>query len=415
METTAARIKLRHFEDVLPVEFKAINARRKETKRHNINRLEPKEPPAKSLATESIPSRKPSPDPDKLFPRRSDLAGGGAPPPNGPPDVSFADPHHPDYDKTRPVPVPCDATGLAFSGGGIRSAAVCLGALQALHRKRHIEGIDYFSTVSGGGYIGSCLGAAMSNRGGRAFPFGEDVSDNTPVLHLRNYSNYLLPRGRSGIRNVSEAAAVILRGLLANIILVLVTLLGCALVTQIAYPNFGPLQTGSFVPRLIDGVSLQHIHFSNLVGASAFRLTLWFLAAVVVVLIIWAALRSVTSLDTFTGDTDSWLLTAARVLLVATVIVAFLDLQPLAIELLTQVHDNLAAGHAQALTQLHALFGVLIAFGATISVLSSSLGHFLKTSQHARDWTTLARRGATHFAVFLAARAGQNLKLLAVS
>jgi len=47
--------------------------------------------------------------------------------------------------------------GLALSGGGIRSAAFNLGVLQALSRSGLLPRIDYLSTVSGGGYIGSCL------------------------------------------------------------------------------------------------------------------------------------------------------------------------------------------------------------------------------------------------------------------
>ena len=44
--------------------------------------------------------------------------------------------------------------GLAFSGGGIRSATFNLGILQALAEMRNLSSIDYLSTVSGGGYIG---------------------------------------------------------------------------------------------------------------------------------------------------------------------------------------------------------------------------------------------------------------------
>jgi len=40
----------------------------------------------------------------------------------------------------------CPLTGLALSGGGIRSAAFNLGALQAFHAYSGIEGIDYLST-----------------------------------------------------------------------------------------------------------------------------------------------------------------------------------------------------------------------------------------------------------------------------
>src|SRR6266576_3104677 len=41
--------------------------------------------------------------------------------------------------------------GLALSGGGIRSASFCLGALQALDKAGVLKNVDYLSTVSGGG------------------------------------------------------------------------------------------------------------------------------------------------------------------------------------------------------------------------------------------------------------------------
>src|SRR3954468_12553093 len=45
--------------------------------------------------------------------------------------------------------------GLAFSGGGIRSAAFNLGILQGLEKAKLLGLVDYLSTVSGGGYAGS--------------------------------------------------------------------------------------------------------------------------------------------------------------------------------------------------------------------------------------------------------------------
>ena len=52
--------------------------------------------------------------------------------------------------------------GLAFSGGGIRSATTNLGVVQALSRMGILRRVDYLSTVSGGGYIGGCLSALLS-------------------------------------------------------------------------------------------------------------------------------------------------------------------------------------------------------------------------------------------------------------
>ena len=298
------RLNLRYFEDVLPVELEAVNDRRESVNREKVRPLESRS--AELRQPESRGSRTPSPDPEKIFP-------GGSSPPRGALQAPIpADPDNPDHDKTRPRPVPCDATGLAFSGGGIRSAAVCLGALQALNHNNFLKPIDYLSTVSGGGYIGACLSAAMTGRGGGVFPFGDDVSDSKAVAHLRNYSNYLLPRGRSAVRNVSEVAAIVLRGVLANAILVLAALLFCALITKIAYPDPGSLSAGSFVPRLLDG--LLRGHLNNLAGGFDFSLSIWLAVAVAITLAIWAVLRSFANLDHYTGDTKSFLLTLARVL-----------------------------------------------------------------------------------------------------
>ena len=53
--------------------------------------------------------------------------------------------------------LPEDLVALAISGGGIRSATFGLGVMQALARHDLMTRIDYLSTVSGGGYIGSSL------------------------------------------------------------------------------------------------------------------------------------------------------------------------------------------------------------------------------------------------------------------
>ena len=86
--------------------------------------------------------------------------------------------------------------GLALSGGGIRSAAFCLGALQAMHEAKALDRVDYLSTVSGGGYIGCSLTAGLEATRG-SFPFTSRlVEDETPSLqHLRDHSNYLFSNG----------------------------------------------------------------------------------------------------------------------------------------------------------------------------------------------------------------------------
>ncbi len=54
--------------------------------------------------------------------------------------------------------------GIGFSGGGIRSASLNLGITQALHQHGVFDHLDYMSTVSGGGYLGSSISTLMRAR-----------------------------------------------------------------------------------------------------------------------------------------------------------------------------------------------------------------------------------------------------------
>ncbi|MDR6874965.1 hypothetical protein J2Y55_006005 [Bosea sp. BE125] len=139
-----------------------------------------------------------------------------------------------------------DCSGLAISGGGIRSAAFSLGALQALHQDGALAEIDYLSTVSGGGYIGTSLTLGLDTGAGE-FPFTTDdgdKSDNLAVAHLRNYSNYLIP---GGWRDILASCSVILRGLGANLAIVAGVLLVCAGFTLALNPNQDALTRPDFL------------------------------------------------------------------------------------------------------------------------------------------------------------------------
>jgi hypothetical protein len=101
-------------------------------------------------------------------------------------------------------------TGLAFSGGGIRSATFNLGILQGLASLGLLPKFDYLSVVSGGGYIGNWLsawihrhpqglaGVAAELQPKRAVPedphAGQTRLEAAPIRWLRDYSNYLTPR-----------------------------------------------------------------------------------------------------------------------------------------------------------------------------------------------------------------------------
>lgn len=89
-----------------------------------------------------------------------------------------------------------DLTGLALSGGGIRSATFNLGLLKGLNDLGLLPIFDYLSTVSGGGYIGSWWMAwrrRAENKPENLFP-ASDGTEAPAIRHLRKFSNFLSPR-----------------------------------------------------------------------------------------------------------------------------------------------------------------------------------------------------------------------------
>jgi hypothetical protein len=132
--------------------------------------------------------------------------------------------------------------GLAFSGGGIRSATFNLGVLQALARWRLLRAFDYLSTVSGGGYIGGWLMAWMHHQGigiqqveeklSAAPDSPREASDPPEVHFLRDYSNYLTPRKGLLGADFWAFTASYLRNTILNQIILLLALLSLLLLPR---------------------------------------------------------------------------------------------------------------------------------------------------------------------------------------
>lgn len=112
--------------------------------------------------------------------------------------------------------------GIAFSGGGIRSATFNLGVLQALAKHNLLKSFDYLSTVSGGGYIGAFFSSLIFRKksievvtnelansltaNGMANQNNVKGSVNYSIFFLRKYSNYLTPK--RGLFTTDTLAAV---------------------------------------------------------------------------------------------------------------------------------------------------------------------------------------------------------------
>ena len=151
--------------------------------------------------------------------------------------------------------------GLAFPGGGIRSATFNLGILQGLAEFGLLKNFDYLSTVSGGGYIGSWLTSwikrekSLKNVEKQLRPSRVEQSESfrtwegrepretlrrrvvkdeepEPIYHLRTYSNYLAPK--TGLLSVNTwvLIAIYLRNLLLNQLIILPATLVLILLTR---------------------------------------------------------------------------------------------------------------------------------------------------------------------------------------
>jgi patatin-like phospholipase len=157
--------------------------------------------------------------------------------------------------------------GLAFSGGGIRSATFHLGVLQTLADYGLLKQFDYLSTVSGGGYIGSWLARWIQQEGlakvekqlpgvpQEAKEAGKQLSKVSPeapeVNFLRDYSNFLTPRKGLFGADTWAAIATYLRNLLLNQA-ILISFLGALLLFPWALGVafvFGPY--GEFQPMVL--------------------------------------------------------------------------------------------------------------------------------------------------------------------
>ena len=108
-------------------------------------------------------------------------------------------------------------TALCLSGGGIRSAAFCLGVLQSLARRRLLNEFDYLSSVSGGGFIGGWLQVLIKESHHIDLAQAELERNNpSPLSGLRGFTSYLTPQRGPMSADTWAAIVLYLRNLLLN-------------------------------------------------------------------------------------------------------------------------------------------------------------------------------------------------------
>jgi len=168
--------------------------------------------------------------------------------------------------------------GLAFSGGGIRSATFNLGLTQSLARYRFLPWVDYLASVSGGGFTAGALVSLLSRRPNKGtrhfntqweqFPFNPEIEAFTSNIDLdgdedqrenRNFrdvshekghnqqlsyliknGNYLVPRLGLATRDLMRGVGTLLSGIGFTLLLFLLAMFGFACLHYFSASLFTP-------------------------------------------------------------------------------------------------------------------------------------------------------------------------------
>ncbi len=208
------------------------------------------------------------------------------------------------------------ALGVSFSGGGIRSAAFCLGAYQALSGAGLFQKARYLSAVSGGSYIAAALTVAQGKSdvaalSGEAAPW----SRGSPEEHyLRTHLSYLAP----GLKGRLWLVVNFVYGLLLNLL---------------------PLIAGSYLAgRLIGlayGLAIPGIGTSVAALGHRIPFALGLTSAFFLGSIVLVGVRRFIDRSHAGGPRDGWLRTGAIVLLALSVgALGLLVLLPLLVHIL---------------------------------------------------------------------------------
>ncbi len=287
-----------------------------------------------------------------------------------------------------------DLVGLSLSGGGIRSASFCLGGMQALDTFNILDRVDYLSSVSGGGYIGTSVSAAMSVVADGRFPFPSELKQDEPagLQHIRDHSNYLFPQGAI---NLFSNIVVYLRGLVANALLIVPVLLIAAAITIYSNPDFVDL----------DRTNVVGVAVTLPVQSRFFGITINSILAYLILLAIWALFRSVpwrrrwNDVGTI-SQIYGWIL-------IAILVVAFCELQPIVLFGMFVSTKMIGSGgiSGQVVGWMKALAVVLAPVATVIGFAGRFLGDALKKTADNPGYKATMARFVMKLAIIIAAAA----------
>ncbi len=292
--------------------------------------------------------------------------------------ITYLDPVSRQNQSDDDLPGGCfNTVGIALSGGGIRSAAFCTGALQGMETHGVLDKIDYMSTVSGGGYVGAAYSVSLLNSG--KFPFLSDSRDektDTPAMQqLRANANYLkFGHPIEMLKNF----AIYLRGLVANCLWVVPLIFFLASITLFWNPDRESLTKAETPFRNIS----EYISWFAQLGPLAFSLIMLVLASVLYVL--WSLFRSTTNGSELRGR-FLWL---GRWSLVVLATILFLEIQPLLVNKMLET-SNAQSSYSAFLNRWMTF---LAPFLAIMSFAAKYLGDVLKVSEEGSGWRSFVKK-----------------------
>jgi hypothetical protein len=277
--------------------------------------------------------------------------------------------------------------GLALSGGGIRSAAFCLGVMQALAKQGVMKQVDYLSTVSGGGYIGAAASLNMA-RDGQSFPFVDatEMKDSDAVKVLRDRTNYL----RAGeIVSTLENITIYVRGVVANLLFVLPVLLVLAAFTLFCNPDWPAMRAPDVFGWALPDSILQW----NTFGVSPYAILLF-----LVLFVVW----SIAIVKMAAAGVNSAFLVKAKYLLPILGFVIFMELQPYL--LLQMTPSDVSYGPPDpAASLIKWLIGLVTPVLTFVALTSKYIGDLFKTGQGQTGWVAILKQSFGSTIVWLVA------------
>lgn len=149
-----------------------------------------------------------------------------------------------------------NAVGLSLSGGGVRSAAFCLGVTQVLAERDLFRDIDFLSTVSGGGYTGSFITSRLGEGAPHADIARPHGPDSAAIAYLRLHVKHLTAKD---LWDRWSMVAATLAGLVLNwsVPLLVIVLAGIATRASTAIrPDTGGWNVLLVVASVIAGAAL---------------------------------------------------------------------------------------------------------------------------------------------------------------